>query len=200
MPVRGIPEVLLFTAHEATGLWRIAADQDGDAPPPYWAFPWAGGMALARHLLDRPEMVAGRRVLDLGSGSGLVAIAAMKAGAARVDAAEIDPFGVAAISLNAAANGVTIGVIARDIVGDPAPAVDVVTVGDLFYERTLAERVTTFLDRCLAAGVAVLIGDPERAYLPYGRLVLLGEYPTPDVGEVEDAPMKVSRVFAFAAL
>jgi predicted nicotinamide N-methyase len=199
-PVRGLEAISLHIAHEATGLWRLAANDADDAPPPYWAFPWAGGMALAHYLADHTHAVAGLRVLDLGSGSGLVAIAAMKAGAARVDAAEIDPFGVAAISLNAAANGVAIDVIARDIVGGPAPAVDVVTVGDLFYERALAERVTAFLDRCLAAGAAVLIGDPERAYLPYGRLLLLGEYPTPDVGEVEDAPMKFSRVFALAAL
>jgi predicted nicotinamide N-methyase len=196
VPVKGIPAVSLFTAHEATGLWRLAADRDGEAPPPYWAFPWAGGMALARYLLDRPETVAGRHVLDLGAGSGLVAIAAMKAGAAQVDAAEIDPFGVAAISLNAAANGVAVRIIPRDILAEAAPTVDVVLVGDLFYEQGLAERVTAFLDRCLAAGTAVLIGDPERAYLPYGRLRLLGEYPTPDVGEVENAALRLSRVFA----
>ena len=196
-PVRGLEAISLYTAHEATGLWRLAANDTDDAPPPYWAFPWAGGMALAHHLTDHADAVAGRRVLDLGAGSGLVAIAAMKAGAARVDAAEIDPFGVAAISLNAAANGAAVHIIARDILGGPPPAVDVVTVGDLFYERALAERVTVFLDRCVAMGTVVLIGDPERAYLPYGRLRLLAEYPTPDVGEVEDAAMKVSRVFAF---
>lgn len=198
-PVRGLEAISLHTAHEATGLWRLAANDADEAPPPYWAFPWAGGMALAHYLTDHADAVAGLRVLDLGSGSGLVAIAAMKAGAAGVDAAEIDPFGVAAIGLNAAANGVAVRIIARDIIDDPAPLVDAVTVGDLFYERALAEHVTAFLDRCLAAGTAVLIGDPERAYLPYGRLRLLGEYPTPDVGEVEDAAMKVSRVFAFEA-
>lgn len=198
-PVRGLEAISLHTAYEATGLWRLAGDDADDAPPPYWAFPWAGGMALAHHLTDHADAVAGLSVLDLGSGSGLVAIAAMKAGAARVDAAEIDPFGVAAIGLNALANDVSVGVIARDITGEPVPAVDVVTVGDLFYEQALAERVTEFLDRCVAVGMVVLIGDPERAYLPYGRLRLLGEYPTPDVGEVEDAEMKVSRVFAFVA-
>lgn len=196
-PVRGLEAISLHTAHEATGLWRLAADDADDAPPPYWAFPWAGGMALAHYLSEHADAVAGLRVLDLGSGSGLVAIAAMKAGAARVDAAEIDPFGVAALGLNAAANGVAVQVISRDIVEEPAPAVDVVLVGDLFYEQALAERVTVFLDRCVAMGTVVLIGDPERAYLPYGRLRLLGEYPTPDVGEVEDAALKVSRVFAF---
>jgi len=196
-PVRGLETISLYTAHEATGLWRLAANDADEAPPPYWAFPWAGGMALAHYLADHADAVAGLRVLDLGSGSGLVAIAAMKAGAARVDAAEIDPFGVAATGLNAAANGVAVRVIPRDILEDAVPAADVVLVGDLFYEQGLAERVTVFLDRCVAMGAVVLIGDPERAYLPYGRLRLLGEYPTPDVGEVEDAAMKVSRVFAF---
>ena len=187
---------MLYTAHEATGLWRLAAGDD-NAPPPYWAFPWAGGMALARYLLDHPETVAGRTVLDLGSGSGIVAIAACKVGAVSVAAAEIDRYGVAAIALNAAANGVAIDIIAHDLTGGAPPAVDVVLVGDLFYDAELARRVTPFLDTCLATGAVVLVGDPERAYLPYGRLRLLGEYPTPDVGEVEDAAVKVSRVFAF---
>jgi predicted nicotinamide N-methyase len=199
VPVRGSPEVSLFTAHEATGLWRLAADRDDATPPPYWAFPWAGGMALARHLLDRPETVAGRRVLDLGSGSGLVAIAACKAGASEVVAAEIDPFGVAAIGLNAAANNVRVRIIAEDITGAEPPAADVVVVGDLFYESELAARVTAFLERCLAVGAAVLIGDPGRTYLPQARLRLVAEYSTSDVGEVESATVKVSRVFAFDA-
>jgi predicted nicotinamide N-methyase len=198
MPVRGLPAISLYSAHEATGLWRLAADDAADAPPPYWAFPWAGGMALAHYLLDHVTVVAGRRVLDLGAGSGLVAIAAMKAGAAEVAAAEIDPFGVAAIGLNAAANGVTVRVIADDLTGGAAPAADVVTVGDLFYEQALAGRVIGFLDRCAANGATVLIGDPGRAYLPQARLKRIAEYRTPDVGEVEDATMKTSGVFVLA--
>ena len=197
IPVRDLPHIMLYTAHEATGLWRLAASGDDDAPPPYWAFPWAGGMALARYIADFPEAIAGRRVLDLGSGSGLVAIAAMKAGAAATLAADIDPFGVAAIGLNAAANGVAITVVSGDITGGAAPAVDIVTVGDLFYEPALAERVTAFLDRCASAGAAVLVGDPGRAYLPEALLTLLAEFPTSDVGEVEGPAAKLSRVYSF---
>jgi len=201
-PVRSIPEVRLYTAHEATGLWRLAElnDDGSEPPPPYWAFPWAGGMALARHILDRPETVAGRRVLDLGAGSGLVAIAAMRAGASVALAAEIDRYGVAAIELNSGANDVAVTVIGRDIIGEPPPPVDLVAVGDLFYEQDLATRVTAYLDRCLAAGIDVLIGDPWRAYLPHGRVQLIAEYSVPDVGEVEDAATKTSGVFALVAL
>jgi len=200
VPVRSLPEIRLHTAHQSTGLWRLGeTDDDGpEPPPPYWAFPWAGGMALARHILDRPETVAGRRVLDLGAGSGLVAIAAAKAGASAVIAAEIDRYAIAALGLNAAANGVAVAVIAHDVTAGPPPAVDLVAVGDLYYERELADRVTAFLDRCLAAGIEVLIGDPRRAYLPYERLRILAEYAVPDVGETEDEShtTKPSAVFA----
>ncbi len=202
IPVPTVPEIRLHTAHQATGLWRLGEpNEDGsDPPPPYWAFPWAGGMALARHILDRPETVSGRRVLDLGAGSGLVAIAAAMAGASSVIAAEIDRYALAALDLNAAANGVAIAVIGDDLIAGPPPSVDLVAVGDLFYARDLAERVTTFLDRCLAAGIDVLIGDPRRAYLPYARLRLLAEYPVPDVGDVEGAAVNPSAVFALEPL
>jgi predicted nicotinamide N-methyase len=198
--VPSIPEIRLHTAHQATGLWRLAeAEEDGsDPPPPYWAFPWAGGLALARYILDRPETVAGRRVLDLGAGSGLVAIAAAMAGASAVIAADIDRFAVAALGLNAAANGVSLAVIGDDLTAGEPPAVDLVATGDLFYERELAEKVAAFLDRCLVAGIDVLIGDPGRTYLPRSRLRLLAEYRVPDVGEVESAASRPSAVFAFA--
>ena len=186
-------------AHEATGLWRLAADgsDDADPPPPYWAFPWAGGLALARYILDRPQAVAGKSVLDLGAGSGLVAIAAARAGAARVIATDVDRFALAAIALNAAANGVAVEVVAGELADGPPPAVDLVLAGDVFYERGLAERMTAFFARCLAAGVEVLIGDPRRAYLPVDRLTLLADYAVPDVGEVEGASANLSGVFAF---
>jgi predicted nicotinamide N-methyase len=152
-------------------------------------------MALARHILDQPGTVTGRRVLDLGAGSGLVAIAAAMAGASEVIAAEIDRYALAALGLNATANGVAIAIVGDDLTVGPPPLVDLVTAGDLFYERDLAERVNAFLDRCLAADIDVLIGDPGRAYLPRLRLCLLAEYPVPDVGEVEDAAVKASAVF-----
>lgn len=196
LPVPSLPEIRLHTAHEATGLWRLAEADTADPPAPYWAFPWAGGMALARHLLDHPETVSGKRVLDLGAGSGLVAIAAMKAGARCATAAEIDPYAIAAIAFNAAANDVAVIVQGDDITGGPAPAVDLVAVGDLFYEQNLATLVTAYLDRCLAAGIDVLIGDPWRAYLPHGRVQLIAEYSVPDVGEVENTATKLSGVFA----
>jgi predicted nicotinamide N-methyase len=202
-PVPSIPEIRLHTAHEATGLWRLASPGPNgvDPPPPYWAFPWAGGLALARHIIDHPETVAGRHVLDLGAGSGLVAIAAALAGAASVLCSEVDPFGVAATRLNAAANGVQVEVLAGDLTGAGPPArVDLVLVGDLFYDQGLARRVTAFLDRCLAAGLSVLVGDPGRSYLPQDQLRRLEDYAVPDVGEVEAKNARRSAVFAFIPL
>ena len=197
VPVRSVPEIRLHAAHEATGLWRLAGSvsDDADPPPPYWAFPWAGGLALARHILDGPEAVRGKHVLDLGAGSGLVAIAAALSGALRVTAADVDPYAVAAIPLNAAANGVAVDVIATDLLDGPAPEADIVTVGDLFYERALAVRVTAFLDRCMASGVEILVGDPGRAYLPTERLVAIAEYAVPDVGDVEGSAENTAKVY-----
>jgi predicted nicotinamide N-methyase len=192
-PVPSVPEIRIHVAHEATGLWRIA--EGSDPPPPYWAFPWAGGLALARHILAHRAIVRGRAVMDLGSGSGLVAIAAMKAGARAATASDVDPFAVAATTANAEANGVVVDVIARDITGDAPPAVDIVLVGDLFYEAPLAMRVAAYLDRCSAAGIDVLVGDPRRTYLPVERLKLIGEYDVPDVGDVEGARHKPGAVF-----
>ena len=198
-PVRSVPEIRIHSAHEATGLWRLsaAADKGADPPPPYWAFPWAGGMALARHILDRPETVRGRRVLDLGAGSGIVAIASALSGASAVTASDTDRYAIAALGLNAAANGVAITVIGDDLTAGPAYPVDLVTVGDLFYERELALGVAAFLGRCRAAGIDVLVGDPGRTYLPRARLNFLAEYSVPDVGEVEGPAMKPSAVFSF---
>jgi predicted nicotinamide N-methyase len=198
--VATVPEVVLHRAYASSGLHRLADLQGAEFGSPYWAYPWAGGLALARYLLDRPEIASRRRVLDMGAGGGIVAIAAAKAGAAQVTAVDTDPNAIAALGLNAAANGVTI----RTILGDlttigPLPDTDLVTVGDLFYERMLAERVTGFLDRCLAAGAEVLVGDPGRAFLPTTRLRKLADYPVSDVGDGQDIAVRTSTVFAFEA-
>lgn len=179
-PVSTVPEVLLHRAGPRSGLWRLA-ERSGRGSP-YWAFDWGGGLALARHVLDHAETVANRTVLDLGAGSGIVGIAAMKAGASRVIAADIDPYAIAAIGLNAAANGVCVTPILNDLTSGAPPAVDIVLVGDLFYEQKLADAVTAFLRRCVEAGIQVLIGDPWRVALPRERLRLLAEYPGPDFG------------------
>lgn len=180
-----LPEIRFYTAHPGSGLWRLTArpDDNTDAAPPYWAYQWPGGIALARHLLDMPELVAGLSVLDLGAGCGIVGIAAAKAGARQVTAAEIDPNAVVALGLNAALNEVDIAALPGDIIAGPPPAVDLVAVGDLFYDKALARRVTAFLDLCLAAGIGVIVGDPGRVHLPRSRLRLLAEYPVPDVGQ-----------------
>lgn len=191
-PVPGVPEIELHKASPSSGLGRLAA-QDAGFGSPYWAYYWAGGLALARHILDHPEIVAGRRVLDLGAGSGLVAIAAAKAGARAVVAAEVDPYAVAALGLNVAHNEVAVSIDHSDLTAGPSPAAEVVLVGDLFYEPNLAERVTMFLDRCVADGANVLVGDPWRAWLPQSRLRLLAEY---EVAET-DSRTKASAVFAF---
>lgn len=207
VPVPALPEIRLYTAHPGSGLRRLVepeddAGADADAPepqPPYWAYAWAGGAVLARYILDHPMSVAGRSVLDLGAGSGLVGIAAAKAGACEVVAAEIDRNGIAALGLNAAANGVAITVVDGDITGGPPPLVDLVLAGDVFYGQDVAARVMPFLDRCLAAGVEILVGDPGRAYLPRSRLRLLAEYKVPDFGETRDAALTPSGVFRLEA-
>jgi predicted nicotinamide N-methyase len=191
-----VPEVRLYTAHSGSGLRRLSGE-GRLVPPPYWAYRWAGGTVLARYFLDHPDTVSSRRVLDLGAGSGIVGIAAAKAGASVVIAADTDPFAAAATRLNADLNGVSITAMTDDLTVGPPPAVDVVAVGDLFYERDLAERVTAFLDRCLAAGMKVLVGDPGRAFLPRSRLRLVAEYAVADFGDVTDAPVKQSTVFSF---
>lgn len=192
LAVPSLPEIHLYTAHPASGLRRLA----GKGGAPYWAYQWAGGIALARHVLDRPETVRGRRVLDLGAGSGIVGIAAAKSGSAEVLAAEVDRNAVAALRLNAEANGVAVVIVEDDLTLGPAPDVDVVLVGDLFYARGLADRVLGFLERCATAGSMVLIGDPGRKFLPRERLELVAEYAAPDVGESKGATSKPAAVFS----
>ena len=181
-PVPTVPEVRLHLAGPASGMGRVGEIEPRDAGAPYWAYVWGGGLALARHVLDRPDTVAGRAVLDLGSGSGLVAIAAMKAGAARVVAADVSFAAAEAARLNAAANGVAVEKMVADLLDGPPPSVDVTLVGDLFYEAVLATRVLAWLQTCRAAGIPILIGDPGRATLPLDRLAPVAEYPGADFG------------------
>lgn len=198
-PVPRIPEIRLHRAGPKSGLWRLA-EADADFGSPYWAHCWGGGLALARYLLDRPQTVAGHRVLDLGTGSGIVAIAAAKAGAREVMAADVNPYALTALGLNAALNDVTVLPRLGDLTAGPPPAVDLVAVGDLFYESELASRVSAFLDRCLMSGIGVIIGDPWRAHLPRSRLELLAEYPVSDFGDSMTGVPKQGGVFAFVPI
>ena len=199
-PVPGLEEIRLHLADEVLPLWHAVQVEtaDPDAPLPYWAFAWAGGLALGRYLREHPEAVAGRRVFDLGSGSGLVAIAAMRAGATAVVACDIDPFAAAAIELNAHANGVRIAVVRRDVLDEDPPDVDVVVAGDTWYEAGLAERVLPWLRRARARGIDVLVGDPGRRYLPTADLSELATYPVRTTTELEDLELKQGRVYALA--
>jgi predicted nicotinamide N-methyase len=192
-----VPEVQLYLAHEAVPLWQKTEEELGELglPPPFWAFAWAGGQALARHVLDHPDIVRGKRVIDLASGSGLVGIAAMKAGAASVLAADIDAFSVEAIVLNAEVNGVSLEATGRDLLEQPAQGCDVILVGDLFYEKGLAAKVFAWLEEAEARGIVTLIGDPGRSYLPREKLKKLGEYKVQVTRDLEDAEVKLTSVW-----
>ncbi len=180
-----------------TPIWRLTEEELGEigVPPPFWAFAWAGGQALARYVLDHPEEVAGKRVLDFATGSGMVAIAAMKAGAASVLAADIDDFCAAAVALNAAANGVDIAYTAENLLHEPAPAVEVILAGDICYEQPLAGQVLAWLAAAKAKGARVLIGDPGRSYFPKDELVRLADYRVLTTRELEDQEVKRTGVF-----
>jgi len=194
-PVPLVPELALYQATELTPLWRAtAAELEGWDDSPYWAFPWAGGQALARHLLDHPELVRGRAVLDFASGSGLVAFAAARAGAARVVAADVDPFCAVVIPMNAALNGAAVGVRLGDPIGGEIPGIELVLAGDVFYERTLAERGLRWFRWLAGRGLRVLAGDPGRIYSPRDGLRLLGEYVVPSSTEIEASAQVATRV------
>jgi predicted nicotinamide N-methyase len=189
------PEIRLHLATAVTPLWQatevtLRAEQ---LPPPYWAFAWAGGQALARHVLDQPALVAGRRVLDIGAGSGLVAIAAAKVGA-RATAADPDRFAVAALALNAALNGVEIAIETSDVLASDG-AWDAVLAGDMCYERPLAERLLPWLAARARGGALVLLGDPGRAYLPASGLEALARYWVPTPLELEDREARETTVW-----
>lgn len=192
-----MPEITLHLARDIFDLWeRTEQDVSRAAqPPPFWAFPWAGGQALARYLLDHPEHVAGRAVLDLAAGSGLVAIAAAKAGAAAVTPSETDPLAFTAIELNSEANSVTLEPTLGDVLSGDAARHDLVLVGDAFYERPMAERLLPFLERARASGAVVLVGDPGRAYLPCDRFEAVAAYDVPVSRDLEDAEIKRTTVW-----
>ena len=195
-----VPEILLHLATEAVPLWQKTEEELGEIglPPPFWAFAWAGGQALARYILDRPETVRGAHVVDLASGSGLVAIAAMKAGASIATAADIDAFSATAIALNAALNNVALAITIDDLLASSPPDCDAILVGDLFYEQSLAARLFNWLNMAQQRGTRVLIGDPGRAYLPKQQLTQLATYSVPVTRDLEDAEIKQGAVWALA--
>jgi predicted nicotinamide N-methyase len=190
------PEIRLHLATEITPIWEATEMTlaEMNLPPPYWAFAWAGGQALTRFLLDQPGWVRGKKVLDFSAGSGLSAIGAAKAGAAQVQAAEIDSFAIAAIALNARINDVAIDLVREDLVGI-APRWDVVLAGDVCYERPMAERVIAWFRALAGRGVAVLMGDPGRAYLPRSGLLELARYQVPTSLELEDRTLRETIVW-----
>lgn len=192
------PEISLWLADEVTPIWRLTEEELGEIglPPPFWAFAWAGGQALARWLLDHPEAVAGRRVVDFASGSGLVGIAAMKSGAASVLCADIDAFCGAATAMNAAANGVAVEFTDADLLERPPPDVDLICAGDVCYEEPMTARVLAWLGEAKARGATVLIGDPGRTYFPKSGLTFLAEYRVPTTRELEDQEIKRAAVWA----
>jgi predicted nicotinamide N-methyase len=218
-PVPLVPEIRLYQASEPIELWQRTERATGRSglDPPFWAFAWAGGRALARYLLDHPEVVSGKKAIDVASGSGLVAIAAVKAGAADVTAYDIDPLAAAAIAINAEANGVKVPAVCVDVLeaegpppavgvragqtgildaGDPpAPAPELLLVADAFYEKDLAGQVLRFAERSRARGVAVLFGDFGRTYLPRARLAPLASYDVPGLLAMEGRDIKRTTVW-----
>ena len=192
------PELQLYLADEITPIWRMTEEALAEIglPPPFWAFAWAGGQALARYVLDNPQVVAGKAVIDFASGSGLVGIAAAKAGAARILGADIDGFCGPALALNAEVNGAVVGFTDADLLDAPAPAwAELILAGDICYEKPLAERVLAWLAAARTAGATVLIGDPGRSYFPRDGLTKLAEYQVQTTRELEDMTVKKTAVW-----
>lgn len=196
LPVPHVPEIVLHVAHEAMDLWQKTEDELAEIglPPPFWAFAWAGGQAIARYVLDHPETVSGKRVLDFATGSGLAGIAAMKAGSASVLAVDIDAFAISACAINAAANGVMLEKAQRDVIGETGNW-EIILAADVCYEQGMAARVIAWLELEQVRGVQVLIGDPGRSYLPRARLEELATYMVPVVGALEDNEIKKTSVW-----
>jgi predicted nicotinamide N-methyase len=199
-PVEGLSAIRLHLADETGPVWRATEAALGvtTAPIPFWAFAWAGGLAIARFLEEHQDEVTGKRVLDLATGSGLCAIVAMRAGAASATGVDVDPFAEAAVALNARANGVRVGFVRRDILDEEPPDVDVVLAGDTWYEGPFAERVLPWLRRAAANGSRVLVGDPGRRYLPVADLIPLAAYDVETTTQLEDRAVLRARVFTVA--
>lgn len=191
-----VPELALYLASEITPIWQASEARLArqGVEPPYWAFAWPGGQALARFVLDAPDQVAGRRVLDLAAGGGIAAIAAARAGAAAVTAAEIDPLAIAAIRANAALNGVEIALLPGDALLSPADH-EVILAGDVCYEARMTARVVPWLREAAGRGIAVLLADPGRAYLPRAGLVMLARYQVAVTRELEDRLIRETTVY-----
>ncbi len=196
-PVPGFDRLRLHLADEVLPLWHAVQAElgDPDALLPFWAFAWSGGLALARYLGEHHEVVAGRTVLDLATGSGLVAVVAMQAGAASATGADIDLFAEAAVELNARANGVRVGFVGRDLLDEDPPEADVILAGDVWYEAPLADRVLPWLRRATKRGTLVITGDPGRRYLPVDALDEVARYQVRTTTELEDLALKHGRVF-----
>lgn len=197
-PVPGLEEIRLHLADEVLPLWHALQVEtaDPDAALPYWAVAWSGGLAIARYLREHPEVVAGRRVFDLGSGSGLCAIAAMHAGATRATGADVDAFAAAAIELNARANGCRVTVVQRDVLDEEPPDANMILAGDCWYDARLAARVLPWLQGARGLGIDVLVGDPGRRYLPADHLVELACYDARTTSDLEDLGHTQGRVYA----
>ena len=196
-----VPEVKLHLAHEAVPLWQKTEEELGEMglAPPFWAFAWAGGQALARYVLDNSSLVENLKVLDLATGSGLVAIAAAQAGSASIIAADIDEFATTAAQMNAELNLVNLDIKLDDLLPQKPPIADIILVGDLFYEKTLAARCLAWLREAQVQGTKVLIGDPGRSYLPTDQLERLAEYNVPVTRDLEDAEIKRTSVWQLKA-
>jgi predicted nicotinamide N-methyase len=194
-PVPFVPEITLYQAEEPIALWeKTEQTRAAEQPPPFWAFAWAGGQALARHLLDNPSLVADRPALDLATGSGLVAVAAAKAGAHPVVANDIDSLSLAAATVNAELNQVRLHTLEADVL-DTDPQEPVILAGDVFYSREMAARVLPFLRRAAARGVLVLVGDPGRAYLPTDRMIRQTAYDVPVEITLEGVPTRSTTIW-----
>jgi predicted nicotinamide N-methyase len=200
LPVPLVPEIRLHLAEESMPIWQKTEEELGrmNVPPPYWAFAWAGGQALARYILDNPFTLREHTVLDLGAGSGITAVAAMKAGGRSVLAADVDPYATAAIALNAEANGVVVDTTTADLLSSPAGAFGAMLVGDLFYERDLAGRVLAFIETAHDHGMEVLVGDPRRSHFPKERFQQIAEYSVPVTRDLEDMEIKRTAVWRLA--